>query len=46
MDTKDKIRSIYDSMSNHKVNRELTISNGTEDYDLFASIVISGGCLY
>lgn len=46
LDTKEKIEEIYSMLDNHKVNRELTISNETEDYDLFSSLLISRGYVY
>lgn len=46
LDTKEKIKNIYNGLDNHKVNRALTISNETEDYDLFSSILISRGYVY
>ena len=45
-DTKEKIKNIYNSVNNHKVNKDLTISNGTEDYDLFWSLLIRNGYIF
>lgn len=41
LDTEQKIKSIYSGLENHRVNRELTISNDTEDYDLFWTLLTS-----
>ena len=46
LDTQEKIKNIYSRLDSHRVNRELTISNGTEDYDLFWSLLISRGYVY
>lgn len=46
LDTKEKIKNIYSNLDNHKVNRDLRISNETEDYDLFSSLLISRGYVY
>ena len=46
VDTKEKIRNIYDSLGSHKVNMELEISNYTEDNDLFWSLLIKKGYVY
>lgn len=46
LETKEKIQAIYDSVDNHTVNRELKISNNTEDYDLFWSLLISRGYVF
>ena len=43
LDTGINIRNIYSSLNNHKVNKELMISNGTGDYDLFWSLLVSAG---
>lgn len=45
-DTKERIKNIYDLVEPHKVKRELTISNSTEDHDLFWSLLISKGIVY
>lgn len=45
-DTQEKIKNIYSRLDNHRVNRKLTISNGTEDYDLFWILLINRGYVY
>ena len=46
LDTKERIKNLYNSIDSHKVNRELTISNGTEEHDLFWSLLINKGYVY
>ena len=46
VDTQDKIKEIYSRLDKHKVNRSLMISNNTEDYDLFLSLLIKEGYVY
>jgi hypothetical protein len=46
LDTKEKIKNIYSRLDNHRVNRKLIISNGTEDYDLFWILLINRGYVY
>ncbi|APC41618.1 glycosyltransferase family protein [Clostridium estertheticum] len=46
LDTQDKIINIYNMVNNHKVNKELTIKNEVEDYDLFWSLLIKNGYVY
>lgn len=43
LDTKEKINYIYDILENHKVNRNLKISNNIDDQDLFWSLLIKKG---
>jgi hypothetical protein len=45
LDTQEKIKNIYSMLTTHKVNRKLVISNDTEDYDLFASLLINRGSI-
>ena len=46
LDTQEKIKYIYSTLDNHRVNRELKISNKIEDYDLFWSLLIKSGYVY
>lgn len=46
LETQERIKNIYNKLDNHKVNKELIISNGTEDYDLFWSLLNNRGYVY
>lgn len=46
LDTKEKIKDMYNRLSTHKVNKNLTISNMTQDNDLFWIYLIGRGYVF
>jgi hypothetical protein len=46
LDSKEKINYIYSILENHKVNRNLKISNNVDDQDLFWSLLIKRGYVH
>lgn len=46
LDTKAKIKDMYNKLSTHKVNSNLTINNRTEDNDLFWIYLIGRGYVF
>ncbi|WP_160687136.1 glycosyltransferase [Clostridium sp. C2-6-12] len=46
LDTKEKIKDMYNRLSTHKVNKNLIISNRTEDNDLFWIYLIGRGYVF
>jgi hypothetical protein len=46
LETKEKINNMYNKLNKHKVNKNLTISNRTEDNDLFWIYLIGRGYVF